>query len=313
MIKKTRAEIKKCILHKVANKFNSGHNVFSEDLIRFDQESYDLMKGFLLKPFGSLTQSYRFFHHADVRLNELNNYASEVFSDESTFIEYSKNIVNHLYEQSNSAQIKTGDVIIVFIEGLEYKDVLTEAVGVFKIENKVDFFQTYLDDNESWDVVVQKGISTIQPNLKFHPSSSRPQAMRERPMFDSKHSHHTTQTPNNDAKRTETPPFPRAQVVSVAESPASTRDTGSPVCTAARALAPSGEQTRNKPAAVTTAHRERPTAIIVVIACKTAPVIPFKRQRRTRTPRAEKRRPARGVGHEREKRAGTEVRLRGRI
>ena len=160
MIKKNRAEITKCILHKVANKFNSGHNVFSQDLIRFDQEGYDLMKSFLLKPFGNISQSYRFSHHADVRLNELNNYASEIFSDENTFIEYSKNIVNHLYEQSNSAQIKTGDVIIVFIEGIEYKDVLTEAIGIFKIENKVDFFQTYLDDNESYDVVVQKGIST---------------------------------------------------------------------------------------------------------------------------------------------------------
>ena len=160
MIKKNSAEITKCIMHKVANKFNSGQNVFSEDLIRFDQESYDLMKSFLLKPFTGLSQSYRFSHHADVRLNELNNYASEVFKEESSFIEYSKNIVNHLYEQSNSAQIKTGDVIIVLIEGLEFKEILTEAIGIFKIENKVDFFQTYLDDNESFDVVLQKGIST---------------------------------------------------------------------------------------------------------------------------------------------------------
>lgn len=160
MIKKNRAEITKCILHKVANKFNSGHNVFSEDLIRFDAETYDLMKNFLLKPFGNVSQSYRFSHHADVRLNELNNYASEIFKEENTFIEYSKNIVNHLYEQSNSAQIKTGDVLIVFIEGLEYNEVLTEAVGIFKIENKVNFFQTYLDDNSSYDVVVQQGIST---------------------------------------------------------------------------------------------------------------------------------------------------------
>ena len=134
--------------------------MFSEDLIRFDQEGYDLMKNFLLKSFGSLTQSYRFSHHADVRLNELNNYASQVFKEENSFLEYSKNIVNHLYEQSNSAQIKTGDVLIVFIEGIEYKEVSTEAIGVFKIENKVDFFQTYLDDNNSFDVVVQKGIST---------------------------------------------------------------------------------------------------------------------------------------------------------
>lgn len=159
MIKRTRAEITKCIIHKVANKYNSGQNSFSEDVIRFDEESYNLMVPFLLKPFANLAQSFRFTHHADVRLNEMNNYSSEVFKDETTFIEHSKNIVNHLYEQSNSAQIKKGDVIVALIEGIEYQDVLTEAIGVFKVENKIDFFQTYLDDN-SFDVAVQQGIST---------------------------------------------------------------------------------------------------------------------------------------------------------
>jgi len=159
MIKRTRAEITKCILHKVANKYNSGQNVFSENLIRFDEDSYQLMIPFLLKPFVNVSQSYRFSHHADIRLNEINNYASNIFKEESSFIENSKNIVNHLYEQSNSAQIKKGDVIIALIEGIEYQDVLTEAIGIFKIENKTDFFQTYLEDN-SFDVAVQQGIST---------------------------------------------------------------------------------------------------------------------------------------------------------
>lgn len=159
MIKRTRAEITKCIIHKVANKYNSGQNVFSENVIRFDEDSYNLMVPFLLKPFVNLSQSFRFSHHADIRLNEINNYATNVFKDESTFIENSKNIVNHLYEQSNSAQIKKGDVIIVLIEGIEYQDVLTEAIGIFKVENKTDFFQTYLEEN-SFDVAVQQGIST---------------------------------------------------------------------------------------------------------------------------------------------------------
>jgi len=159
MIKRTRAEISKCIIHKVANKYNSGSNSFSENTIRFDEDSYQLMLPFLLKPFANSTQSFRFSHHADVRLNEMNSYTSAVFKDEETFIENSKNIVNHLYEQSNSAQIKKGDVIVVLIEGIEYKDVLTEAIGVFKVENKIDFFQTYLEDG-SFDVAVQQGIST---------------------------------------------------------------------------------------------------------------------------------------------------------
>ena len=62
MIKRTRTEINKCIIHKVANKYNSGQNAFSESLVRFDEESYELLLPFLLKPFGSVTQSYRFSH-----------------------------------------------------------------------------------------------------------------------------------------------------------------------------------------------------------------------------------------------------------
>jgi len=117
------------------------------------------MKPFLLKPFANLTESYRFNHHANIELNELNTYSTQIFNDESTFVEVSKHIVNHLFEQSNSAQIKMGDVIIAFFEDIEYKEIVTQAIGIFKIENKVDFFQTYME-KESLDVFVQKGIST---------------------------------------------------------------------------------------------------------------------------------------------------------
>jgi len=159
MIKRTRATISKFIIHKVGNKFNSATNIFSESAITFDEESYELMKPFLLKPFGNLTQSFRFNHHANIELNELNNYSSEIFSDPESFVETSKHIVNHLYEQSNSAQIKIGDVIIALFEDIEYNDILTQAVGIFKIENKLNFFQTYTE-NDTMDIFVQNGIST---------------------------------------------------------------------------------------------------------------------------------------------------------
>jgi len=159
MIKRTRAGISKFIIHKVGNKFNSATNVFSESAVTFDEESYELMKPFLLKSFGNVSESFRFNHHANIELNEINNYSTEIFKDESEFVEISKHIVNHLYEQSNSAQIKTGDVIIALFEDIEYKDVVTKALGIFKIENKIDFFQTYME-KDVLDVFVQKGIST---------------------------------------------------------------------------------------------------------------------------------------------------------
>ncbi len=161
MIRRTRAELSKCIIHKVGNKYNSGKNAFSEDLVRFDEESYELLLPFLLKPFQTVTQSYRFTHHSDINLNKINKYTSEIFENDEIFIEHSKNLVTHLYEQSNSAQIKKGDVLICYFENIEYKEMMVEAVGIFKIENRSNFFQTYQEDN-SYDIAVTQGISTTK-------------------------------------------------------------------------------------------------------------------------------------------------------
>ncbi len=160
MISRKNASISKFIIHKVGNKFNDTKNAFSENLVDFDEASYDLMLPFLLRPFGSVVQSYRFNHHANIALNEINSYAAQMFDEDNTdFIEVSKHIVMHLYEQSSSANIKTGDVLVVMFEGIEFNDITTNALGIFKIENKVNFFQTYLENN-SYDVLVQKGISS---------------------------------------------------------------------------------------------------------------------------------------------------------
>lgn len=159
MIKRSNASISKCIIHKVGNKFNSTKNAFSQKEIHFDEATYDLMLPFLLRPFSSATQSYRFNHHAHINLNEINTYTKQIFDEDDAFIDVSRHIVTHLFEQSDSAQIKTGDVLVVLFEGIEFNEITTNAIGVFKIENKINFFQTYLENN-SYDVFVQKGISS---------------------------------------------------------------------------------------------------------------------------------------------------------
>jgi len=159
MIKCTKASISKCILHKVGNKFNDTKNSFSEQPIDFDEASYDLILPYLLRPFGSVAESYRFNHHANIDLNEINSYATQLLNDDTGFVNVSQHIVMHLFEQSNSAQIKTGDVIICMFHDIQYEDYLTDAIGIFKIENKSHFFQTHLEKN-SYDLYIQKGIQT---------------------------------------------------------------------------------------------------------------------------------------------------------
>lgn len=159
MISRKNASISKFIIHKVGNKHNNTKNAFSAKTVDFDEASYDLMLPFLLKPFGNAVQSYRFNHHANIALNEINTYCTQLFNEDDAFIEVSKHVVMHLYEQSNSANIKTGDVLVVLFEGIEFRDITTNAIGIFKIESKVNFFQTYLENN-SYDVLVQKGINS---------------------------------------------------------------------------------------------------------------------------------------------------------
>jgi hypothetical protein len=159
MIKKNRAQITEFIIHKVGNKYNSTRNLFSEKTMLFDEGSYQLVFNFLLKPFTNLTESYRFHHHADVSLNEMNSYSESLFKGEGDFVEVSQNIVKHLFEQSTSANIKTGDVMIVKFADIEINDILTDAIGIFKIENKSEFFQTYVD-GDSIELMLLEGIST---------------------------------------------------------------------------------------------------------------------------------------------------------
>lgn len=159
MIKRQKASISKCILHKVGNKFNTTKNLFSEKEMDLDEHSYQLMLNYLLRSFGSVVESYRFNHHSNIALNEIYSYATQLFSDEKEFVNTSKHIVNHLFEQSNSAQIKTGDVLICLFNDLEYQDTMVNAIGIFKIENKSEFFQTYLE-NRSYEILTTKGIST---------------------------------------------------------------------------------------------------------------------------------------------------------
>jgi hypothetical protein len=159
MIKRQKAQLKQCIIHKVGNKFNDTRNTFSDTSIHLDEVTYELLLPFTLKPFVSATESYRFNHHANIELNELNNYSRKVFESEDAFVEVSKHILMHLYEQSNSAQIKTGDVLVALFDNIQYGDQFVQGLGIFKIETKTEFFQTYLEDG-SYDIVVQKGIQS---------------------------------------------------------------------------------------------------------------------------------------------------------
>ena len=88
--------------------------------------------------------AYRFEHESDINLNEIYHYCSKIFTEESDFLQQSKNIARHLYEVSVHPNI---------IEG-----VTTDIIGIFKSETK-DIYLDVINAQKKFDVLFKKGIN----------------------------------------------------------------------------------------------------------------------------------------------------------
>ena len=58
MIKRNKSNLPKLIIHKIGNKFNDTRNLFSDNPVVFDEDSYKLMLAFFAE---AICQSYREF------------------------------------------------------------------------------------------------------------------------------------------------------------------------------------------------------------------------------------------------------------
>ena len=116
------------------------------------------MLPFLLRPFSSVVQSYRFNHHADISLNEINTYSQQIFTDEENFIETSQHIVKHLFEQSNHPHIKSGELYVAYLSDVLLDNKKTDAIGIFKSELKHDFLQLN-EKGENIEIDILQGIN----------------------------------------------------------------------------------------------------------------------------------------------------------
>ncbi len=141
------ASIRNMVVHRIGNKAKEEACFYSEHETPIrEQVLNDLLRAFFTSPFK--TEDYhRLYHPDDIELNEVFSYARALFADESQFVEISAKIGRHLYEQSNHPNIKTGELYVVyfkecFVDGME-----TDAIGIFKSENKDSFLKVRLNDS----------------------------------------------------------------------------------------------------------------------------------------------------------------------
>ncbi|MBN1969538.1 MAG: nucleoid-associated protein [Candidatus Delongbacteria bacterium] len=159
MIDYTNTDIEKVSVHTVGNKTNGEELLLSKSLLDIsDLKVRELLFKFFLIPFAN-PEFYSFtFSNEDFTLNPLFNFASQIFDSSKTFQKNSVNVAKHLYELSVHPQIKSGDLFLSYFTDISIKGELTDAIGIFKSENRQAFLKLN-SSQEDFSIQCDNGIN----------------------------------------------------------------------------------------------------------------------------------------------------------
>lgn len=146
-------------VHEVGNR-NNGEQLYAttEPLAINDEDLVQALNLYFLKPFQSPI-FYQFTSSSDnAELNSMFAFASEVFEHPSAFHINSINIAKHLYEATQHPNIKAGDLYVAYIDHCLVDGVITDAIGIFKSEQK-DPFITSERKGKSFKLGFERGIN----------------------------------------------------------------------------------------------------------------------------------------------------------
>lgn len=159
MINLFSTHIESLSIHRVGNKSRNEPIFLSAAPYKMDDEITPLLKEFFLKPFREKEENYfHFSHEADLEFHELNKSATKIFDNPQNIHEESRKIASYLYNQSEHPHIKSGEVYVAYLEGVQLDNVKMDAIGIFKSEVKQDFLQ-FAEEGNQLDAMLQHGVS----------------------------------------------------------------------------------------------------------------------------------------------------------
>lgn len=126
------------------------------DLSKLDT---DVLKNFFIKPFASVKTEFCFSHPVDLSYNVVYQTVLKIEKNED-FVKCSQDIYHQLQASSTQPTIKDGDVFVARISDILLGDSYFDGLGIFKIERKSDFLETYLDEDGNLQFVIKSGIAS---------------------------------------------------------------------------------------------------------------------------------------------------------
>lgn len=158
-----RAQLQKLIIHKVGNRLLEETVLLSDELTDLSQEGLaGKLQTYFLSSFKDPVY-YHFHHVSSLELNEVYSIARPLFQSTKGFVKKSKDIANILYQYSNHPKIKTGELYIAYFEDCVINNETTDAIGIFKSENRESFLKVFQED-ACFGVNHDEGISLRKPD-----------------------------------------------------------------------------------------------------------------------------------------------------
>lgn len=143
-------------LAKVGNPQRGETLKMSKELCKFGDKDTAVLTFAFLKPFKNL-ERYHFHHHTDIELNELYGYVDNAFQKKEDFLNQARKAARLLFEKSQHPNIKSGDLCIAYIEGVQVAGEMYDAISIVKSESQVSFLEI-ADRDGDLELITHNGI-----------------------------------------------------------------------------------------------------------------------------------------------------------
>ncbi len=158
MIDFSRAQLTHFAIHFVGNKGLGEELTLSNNQIEFkDDFIKETLLRYFLQPFKTDVY-HQFKGKVDISLASVANSCEDIFKSRNEFLDHSKQVAKHLYNQSNHPKISGGEFYVCFFKDAVVDGELCDAIGLFKTENKESFLKVY-QHIDAFEVDCDNGIN----------------------------------------------------------------------------------------------------------------------------------------------------------
>ncbi len=154
----TNAVLQRLVTHYVGNKHTDNSFFYSEKEIDLGgQELKGQLCTYFSWPFRDIEEYYEFYHESNIALNTVKHFAEQIFETPGSLLSHSVAIAKHLFEISDSPNIKSGELHLAYFTGIYMDGSIVDAIGIYKTETRDVFFD--VDKGfDGYSISLQEGI-----------------------------------------------------------------------------------------------------------------------------------------------------------